>query len=180
MRIYTRTGDTGQTGLPDGTRVPKSDARVMAYGAVDEANAAIGVAVAHGVGGRLGEMLAAVQADLLTVGADLADARGAGDVRVSAAMVARLESFIDELDAGLEELTNFVLPGGTAAGAHLHHARTVMRRAEAMAASLGQGAVRPECGAYLNRASDLLFVMARSANAEGGMAEPTWGGGDTL
>lgn len=180
MRIYTRTGDAGQTGRPDGTRVPKSDARVMACGAVDEANAAIGVAVAHGVGGRLREMLAAVQADLLSVGADLADARGTGGVRVSAAMVARVESFIDELDAGLEELTSFVLPGGTAAGAHLHHARTVMRRAEAMASALGQGAVRPECAAYLNRASDLLFVMARSANAEGGMAEPTWCGGDTL
>ena len=180
MRIYTRTGDAGQTALPDGTRVPKSDARVMAYGAVDEANAAIGVAVAHGVGDRLREMLGVVQADLLTAGADLADARGTGTVRVSAEMVSRIESFIDELDAGLGELTNFVLPGGTVAGAHLHHARTVMRRAEAMAAALGQGAVRAECAAYLNRASDLLFVMARSANAEGGAAEQAWAGGDTL
>ncbi len=180
MRIYTRTGDAGQTALPDGMRVSKSDSLVMAYGAVDEASAAIGVAISHGVSKRLAEMLTIMQADLLTVGADLADEKGGGKVFVSGAMVSRLEEFIDEIDGELEPLSNFVLPGGSVAAAHLHLARTVMRRAETLTVGLVHKGARKECLAYINRASDLLFVMARAANAADGCAERTWSAKDTL
>ena len=179
MKIYTKTGDAGETGLFGGTRVPKADARVAAYGEVDELGAWLGLVRAEGVAGPLAGMLERVQRDLFALGARLADParRIAGRVTkaaVSADDVARLEGWIDELDAALPPLKRFILAGGTPAGARLHLARTVCRRAERRIAALGQDAVEPELLAYVNRLSDLLFVMARAANARAGAAEQEW------
>jgi cob(I)alamin adenosyltransferase len=179
VKIYTKTGDAGETGLLDGSRVPKADARVAAYGEVDELGAWLGLVRAEGVDGPLAAMLERVQRDLFALGARLADpARRIGEraakTAVSAADVARLEGWIDELDAGLPPLTRFILAGGTPAGARLHFARTVCRRAERRIVALGPGAVEPELLAYVNRLSDLLFVMARAANARAGVTEVEW------
>ncbi len=179
MKIYTKTGDAGETGLLDGSRVPKADARVAAYGEVDELGAWLGLVRAEGVDGPLAAMLERVQRDLFALGARLADpARRIGEraakTAVSAADVARLEGWIDELDAGLPPLKRFILAGGTPAGARLHFARTVCRRAERRIVALGPGAVEPELLAYVNRLSDLLFVMARAANARAGVTEVEW------
>lgn len=172
-KIYTRSGDKGTTGLGDGSRVPKHGLRVAAYGSVDETNAAIGLARLQ-AGGYLDDMLARIQNDLFDLGADLcvpdtpaADpARPA--LRIVAAQVARLEAEIDALNSNLAALTSFVLPGGTPLAAHLHHARTVARRAERDLTALAE--VEPINDAalrYINRLSDHLFVMARIANDEG-------------
>ena len=180
-RIYTRTGDKGDTALSDGTRVPKYDARVAAYGTVDEANATIGLVRLH-TEGVVDARLAAIQNDLFDVGADLARPNLAGDaearrpvLRAIAAQVERLEAEIDEMNADLAPLRSFVLPGGTALAAHLHLARTVTRRAERCAVELAAatGDVNPEAIRFLNRLSDWLFVAARRAN-EGGAAEVLW------
>jgi len=174
-RIYTRGGDGGQTSLGDGARVAKHDPRVAAYGTVDEANATIGLARLH-TEGALDAMLGRVQNDLFDLGADLcrpaSDPEG-GDpkrsaLRVSAAQVARLEAEIDAVNANLAELTSFVLPGGTPAAAYLHLARTVSRRAERDMTALAMAeTVNPEAVRYINRLSDLLFVLARHANDDG-------------
>jgi cob(I)alamin adenosyltransferase len=172
-RIYTRGGDKGETSLGDGRRVPKHDKRVEAYGAVDEANAALGLARLHlGRDPRANAMLGRIQNDLFDLGADLctpATGRKAkGALRIADAQVERLEREIDALNAGLKPLASFVLPGGTPASAYLHLARTVLRRAErrmtALAAvePVNQAAIR-----YANRLSDLLFVLARHCNARG-------------
>jgi len=170
-RIYTRGGDRGETSLGDGSRVRKDALRVEAYGTVDEANAVIGVARLH-AGGEADAMLGRIQNDLFDLGADLcrpADGRkGDGGLRVSAAQVERLEAEIDALNEALAPLESFVLPGGSAAAAHLHHARTVVRRAERLAVALAaEEAVNDEAVKYLNRLSDLLFVMARHCNDDG-------------
>ncbi len=180
MRIYTKKGDSGMTDLADRTRVPKSDARVMAYGAVDEANASIGIALAHMQKGPRSDALLGVQADLFVVGSELARMPADSGVSVSSEMVNELERVIDECDAELEPLANFVLPGGGVAGAHIHAARATIRRAETLAVSLGRDAVRAECLSYLNRVSDLLFVMARCVNADEQVSEQTWSRKDTL
>ena len=172
-KIYTRTGDDGTTGLGTGARIRKDDPRVEAYGDVDEANAAIGAAVIACEGGGLkdiAELLKGIQHDLFDVGADLCVPIEAGEkpkLRVQAAQTQRLERAIDRYNEGMPSLTSFVLPGGTAAAAALHLARTVLRRAERRVVTLMAAdakATNPETVRYLNRLSDLLFVLARAAN----------------
>ncbi len=166
-RIYTGGGDEGETSLGGGERVAKHDPRIAAIGAVDEANAAIGVARVH-ADGDADAMLARIQNDLFDLGADLcvreSGSRAAGALRVTDAQVARLEAEIDRLNAGLEPLNSFILPGGNAAAAHLHLARTVVRRAERRMAELAAGeALNGAARRYINRLSDHLFVLARFA-----------------
>jgi cob(I)alamin adenosyltransferase len=178
-RIYTRTGDAGTTALGDGARVPKTDPRIAAYADVDECNAAVGVALAVGhLPDRVREVLAAVQNDLFDVGADLCNPVAAQPkhppLRITEAYVTRLEGWCDEFNAELSALDSFILPGGTPGAALLHVARTVARRAERAAwALIGQDPERtgPLPATYLNRLSDLLFILARTANPEG---DVTW------
>jgi len=176
-RIYTRAGDAGETSLGDGSRVPKLDCRIGAFGTVDELNAALGVALAEPeLADRLREPLAHIQNDLFDVGADLSVPYGIGDrLRVEQAHVDRLEHLCDELNAELPMLKSFVLPGGTSAAARLHVARTTCRRAErdALTAQEETG-VNPLVLAYLNRLSDFLFIAARWANKDAGRDEPLW------
>ena len=178
MKIYTKTGDAGETALFDNTRVSKSDARVDAYGEVDELNACLGVARAAGLDADLAATVEAVQRDLMAVGARLADpnARIAPRVEkvvVDAAAVQRLERAIDALDGELPPLISFVVPGGTPASAQLHVARAVCRRTERRVVAL-TGPIDPVLIAYLNRLSDLLFTMARAVNHRAGHAETEW------
>jgi cob(I)alamin adenosyltransferase len=167
-RIYTRGGDAGQTSLGDGARVPKTDARIEAYGSVDELNSAIGFALAApDLPAEFRPWLEQVQNDLFDLGADLSvpmgDARER--LRVSGAQVQVLEQLCDRVNAGLEPLKSFVLPGGGEAAARLHLARTVCRRAERRSVALGESAeLNPAALAYLNRLSDLLFILARAAS----------------
>ena len=182
MKIYTRTGDAGDTGLFDGTRVSKADARVATYGEVDELNAWLGLARAALTGAddrepRIGTMIEQIQRDLFALGSRLADPshRIAGRVTkavISADDVARLEGWIDQLEEELPPLRRFILPGGSGPGATLHVARTVCRRAERAMVALG--GLEPELLIYINRASDLLFVMARAANGRQGSPEIEW------
>lgn len=170
-RIYTRGGDKGKTSLGNGERVAKHDRRVAAYGTVDEANAAIGVARLH-AGKDLAQLLARIQNDLFDLGADLCTPEAEDPphppLRVTAAQVDYLEGEIDRVNESLEPLNSFILPAGDAAAAHLHFARTVVRRAEREITSLStREAVNPEAIRYINRLSDLLFVLARAANAFG-------------
>jgi cob(I)alamin adenosyltransferase len=176
-RIYTRGGDAGETSLGDGARVPKHALRVAAYGTVDEANAALGIARLH-ADAAADEMLGRIQNDLFDLGADLCTPeggrRGAGALRIAAAQVERLEREIDAMNATLAPLDSFVLPGGTATAAHLHLARTVTRRAERLVSELaGVEQVNPEALKYLNRLSDHLFVLGRRVN-EGGALDVLW------
>ena len=175
-RIYTRTGDGGDTSLATGARVRKTALRVEAYGAVDETNACVGLARLHTVADPvLDAILARIQNELFDLGADLATpasglAPGAAALRILDSQVARLETEIDTLNAELSPLSSFVLPGGTAAAAALHQARTVCRRAERLAVALMDLPGEDVSGAalrYLNRLSDLLFTAARWANARG-------------
>ena len=179
MKIYTKTGDAGETSLFGSTRVSKADARVDAYGEVDELNAALGAARAAGLDDELGSALETIQKELFAVGARLADPERRIADRVTKAAVqesdvARLEQTIDRLEGELEPLRRFILPGGALAGALLHVSRTICRRAERRVVSLGPGAVEPIVIVYLNRLSDLLFVMARAANRRAGVAETEW------
>ena len=179
MKIYTRSGDAGETGLFDGTRVPKSDPRVAAYGDVDEVGAWLGMAAAAAIDERLAAMLERIQRDLFGLGARLADpahriAERVTKATVSAEDVQRLENWIDALEGELPPLRRFILAGGSPAGAALHVARTICRRAERSIVSLGPGAVEPELLTYVNRLSDLLFVMARAANHRAGSPEVEW------
>jgi cob(I)alamin adenosyltransferase len=169
-RIYTRLGDDGDTHLGDMRRVRKTSARVVAYGDVDELNSVIGVARAQDPGNARDRRLAAIQNDLFDLGADLcvppAGDGGEGRLRVSPGQVERLERWCDEVNAELPSLTSFVLPAGSPAAAALHHARAVCRRAERSAVALADvEEVGAEALAYLNRLSDLLFILARAANA---------------
>ena len=174
-RIYTRTGDAGTTGLVDGSRLSKADARLAAIGDVDEANSALGLAVVALGDGPLAPLFARIQNDLFDLGADLATpmadgtaSGGDGALRIVAVQVERLESEIDALNADLQPLTSFILPGGSPAAAALHLARAVTRRAERSAVTLAAAAaVNPPALAYLNRLSDLLFVAARAVNGNG-------------
>jgi cob(I)alamin adenosyltransferase len=179
MKIYTRTGDGGETGLFDGTRVSKADARVAAYGDVDELNAWLGLARAGGVDRDVAQMLEQIQRDLFAVGARLADpshriARRVEKAAVAQEDVSRLEGWIDRLESELPPLKRFILAGGSPAGASLHLARTVCRRAERAMVALGPDAFEPELLVYVNRLSDLLFVMARAVNHRAGAAEIEW------
>ena len=179
MKIYTRTGDAGETSLFDNTRVSKADARVDAYGEVDELNAAVGVAIAAGPGEDIAAELQSVQRELFALGARLADPSWRIAERVNKAVITndqveRLERAIDRLEGEVTPLRRFILPGGTSAGALLHLARTVCRRAERRVVGLGANAVEPPVIVYLNRLSDLLFVMARVANGRAGVPDIEW------
>ena len=179
MKIYTKTGDQGETGLFDGTRVSKSDPRVDAYGEVDEVNAWLGLARAEGVDAEIGAMLEQLQRDLFAVGAMMADPGHHIATRVKKALlaetdIARLEGWIDTLEATLTPLRRFILAGGTRAGGSLHVARTVCRRAERRMIALGPDAVDENVLVFVNRLSDLLFVMARAVNARAGVSEVEW------
>jgi cob(I)alamin adenosyltransferase len=178
LKIYTKTGDSGETSLFDNTRVSKADARVDAYGEVDELNACLGAARAAGLDAELSAVLELIQQELFAIGARLADPSQRIAARVTKAdildaQIARLETTIDRLEAELPPLRRFILPGGSAAGSLLHLARTVCRRAERRVIAL-PAPVDPIVVIYLNRLSDLLFVMARAANHRSGVPETEW------
>jgi cob(I)alamin adenosyltransferase len=178
-RIYTRTGDEGLTGLGGGQRVHKDSARVEAYGTVDELNSQLGVALAIGLCDRLEAELPRIQNELFDLGSDLATP-AVSQARhpvptVEPRHIEKLERLIDELNATVGPLENFLLPGGSAGAAQLHVARTVCRRAERAATRLArEEAIGPTVLPYLNRLSDALFVMARFENHERGVSEPLW------
>ena len=176
-RIYTKTGDKGETALGDGTRRPKHDLRIHAYGTVDEANAAIGLARLDAES-ELNLTLGRIQNDLFDLGADLSTPengrRGEGRLRIIDSQVERLEREIDLMNAALKPLDSFVLPGGTPAAAYLHLARTIVRRAERLMVELAQSEkVSPTTIRYINRLSDHLFVASRLAN-DGGAKDVLW------
>lgn len=195
-KIYTRTGDTGETGLFDGTRVPKGDARVAAYGDVDETNAFIGAARAFVQDKEVNGLLLKIQKDLFTIGAQLADPRRGGPpvgregaplrkahgprgreekFALDQARIAEFEAAIDRYQAELEPLKGFILPCGSPAGSLLHVARTVCRRAERAVVGLSQSlSINPDVIVYLNRLSDLLFVLARVENRKAGEQQVPW------
>ncbi|MBE8191127.1 MAG: cob(I)yrinic acid a,c-diamide adenosyltransferase [Alphaproteobacteria bacterium] len=190
-KIYTRKGDDGTTALADGTRRHKDDARIESYGAIDEANATIGIARLHtsdpirgGVHKTLDDILLRLQNDLFDLGADLAtpvskEKAKKKSLRIQPQQVERLEQEIDMLNKDLAPLTSFILSGGSAAAAHLHLARTIIRRAERVMSAVHKNkdkddALSPEARQFINRASDLLFVAARIANANEGVEDVLW------
>jgi cob(I)alamin adenosyltransferase len=178
-RLYTRKGDEGETSLGGGQRVPKDSLRVAAVGAIDELNASLGVALAHGLAPRLAKVLPPLQNELFHLGSDLCfleeDKAKYPLPQIEARHIDHLEALVDEFNAAVGPLRNFILPGGSVGAAHLHVARTVCRRAERAVVSLarqepvGEFALR-----YLNRLSDLLFAMARYENKQRGVDEPLW------
>ena len=176
MKIYTRTGDDGTTALFSGGRVPKSHLRVETYGTVDELNAVLGVIRTHAP--RSDDWLAQIQRDLFNLGSDFAtplESNSDWVVRMDEARIRWLEELIDKLESDLPPLRNFILPGGTPAAAQVHVARTVCRRAERAAVALQiHEAINPQALVYLNRLSDLLFVLARWENHQAGIAEEKW------
>jgi cob(I)alamin adenosyltransferase len=175
-RIYTRGGDAGETSLGDGGRVSKLDPRIAAFGTVDELNAAVGVALSADCPQPISNVLTRVQNELFDLGADLSvPMEHESRLRVTQAQVDALERDCDDFNEELPELKSFVLPGGSEAAARLHVARTVCRRAEREAlAAAGAHAVNPLALVYLNRLSDLLFILARAANAADAFGEPLW------
>lgn len=180
MKIYTKAGDGGETGLGDGTRVPKDALRVAAYGDVDELNAAVGLARAEGLASEDDALLHEIQRALFALGAQLADPRArlrdkTAKVALGSDDIGLLEQAIDAREPELEPLRSFILPGGCRAGALLHLARTVCRRAERTSVALARAeGLEPGLVTYLNRLSDLLFVMARHANRRAGRADVPW------
>jgi cob(I)alamin adenosyltransferase len=180
-RIYTGGGDRGETSLGDGSRVSKLDCRIGAFGTVDEVNAQLGVVLAGRLAAAIRPVLERVQNELFDVGADLSVPWGVTDrLRVDDASIERLEHDCDRFNADLSELRSFVLPGGTEAAARLHVARTICRRAEREVLLAGEEVgLNPLVLVYLNRLSDLLFILARAANAEAGRDEPLWKPGDS-
>jgi cob(I)alamin adenosyltransferase len=176
VKIYTKTGDAGETGLFGGGRVPKDDPRVRAYGDVDELNAALGLAASLDPAGFESDFLQSLQRDLFAIGAELATPN-AGKVReqVSTDRVSAIEQIIDKHEATLPPLKNFILPGGTPKAAALHLARTTCRRAERAVVTLSRDQkINPVIIHYLNRLSDLLFVLARAVNKQAGRADIVW------
>src|SRR5262245_26591996 len=180
-RIYTRGGDRGETSLGDGTRTPKLDARIVAYGTVDELNSHLGVVLAGECPPPVRETLVRIQNELFDLGADLSvPLEHEGRLRIEQEAIDRLEGECDRFNEDLPPLTSFVLPGGTFSAATLHVARTVCRRAERDAlAAAGEHDLNALAVVYLNRLSDLLFILARTANVHEGVGEPLWrpGGG---
>jgi cob(I)alamin adenosyltransferase len=181
VKIYTKTGDQGMTGLLGTGRVPKDDFRIEAYGTVDELNAVLGLARAQALDSAADALAAELQNDLFVVGSALADPSPTGPFHhaISAQHVARLETQIDALETELRPLTQFILPGGTPAAAHVHLARTVCRRAERLVVRLSRQPGEEVSRAlviYLNRLSDLLFVMARVVNHRAGVVDTPWTG----
>ena len=179
VSIYTKTGDAGDTSLFDGTRVSKTHPRVIAYGDVDEVQACLGMVRAAGLPQDLDDMCVSLQRDLFALGARLADpshkiAKRVEKIVIDDASIARLEGWIDKLDQEIAPLRHFILSDGCPAGAALHYARTVCRRAERSVLLLGTEAVEPVVIVYLNRLSDLLFTIARAANHRAGVPETQW------
>jgi len=166
MKIYTKTGDDGNTGLQGNFRISKSHPRIISYGTIDEANAALGLVLTNSLDEDIAKILTDIQNDLFLVGTDLSNPN-LNDVknRVSLAMVTRLEQYIDKFESELLPLANFILPGGDVAAAQLHHVRTIVRRAETQVVQLSEkDEINSNCIQYLNRLSDLFFVMARLIN----------------
>ena len=181
-RIYTGGGDRGETSLGDGSRVSKLDCRISAFGTVDELNSWLGVVLAGAVPDDVRSVLERVQNELFDVGADISVPFGVGDgrLRVSRPQIQELERDCDRFNASLPELKSFVLPGGSEAAARLHVARAVCRRAERAALDASQELeLNGDVLVYLNRLSDLLFILARAANAAGGHDEPLWKPGES-
>lgn len=181
MKIYTKTGDDGLTGLLANRRVPKDDARIEAYGTVDELNALLGLVRSCDIDSRADVLLNSIQNQLFVVGSALADPVPDGPFHksVTAEHIKFLESSIDQMEEELNPLTQFILPGGSAASSHVHLARTVARRAERWVVHLGRQPgedVPHELVIYLNRLSDLLFVLARALNHRKGIADVPWTG----
>jgi len=178
-RIYTKTGDGGETSLGDGKRVSKTDIRIAAYGGVDELNSVLGITLTAVSSADLQKILKHIQNDLFDIGADLCVPESAETpeyprLRVTAVQVEQLEAWIDSANESLQPLTSFILPGGSPAAAHLHHARTVCRRVEIGVIELaGRDTINPQVITYLNRLSDLLFVLARVAN-DNGRSDVLW------
>lgn len=175
MKIYTKTGDDGTTGLQGNVRVLKSNPRIIAYGAVDEANAALGIALTYELDEELREILTLLQNELFVVGADLSNISENHENRVTKEMIDNLEQLIDKFDDELEPLTNFILPGGDRVASQIHFVRTIIRRSECNTIILKQTEdINENCIAYLNRLSDLLFVLARTINNRKGKKDIPW------
>lgn len=176
MKIYTKTGDDGNTGLQGNLRISKSHPRIIAYGTVDEANAALGIVLANSLDDDIINLLTKIQNELFLVGADLSNPN-LNDVknRISLEMIQNLESSIDQFASELSPLTNFILPGGDIAGAQLHYARTIVRRAETQVVKLSEkDEINSNCIIYLNRLSDLFFVVGRLINKRKGKDDILW------
>jgi len=182
MKIYTRTGDKGETSLHGGRRVPKDDLRIDAYGHVDELNSWIGLVRSHNPERTIDSVLASIQNDLFVLGADLAtplDIKKAGVTRIEPHHIQKLEQEIDSIEEKLEPLASFILPGGSTLASHLHIARTICRRAECRVVRLSKDvSLGPHPLVYLNRLSDLLFVLSRFANRLTSMPETRWPSAD--
>lgn len=180
MKIYTKTGDGGQTSLFGGKRVWKDDLRIAAYGSIDELNALLGIAVCKIKNQELKEIVRSIQNDLFTVGSDLATPIDKGNTgfiipRIDDSFITKLELLIDKLDSNLPELKNFILPGGSIGASHLHLARTICRRAEREIVALSKNdKINSKLEIYVNRLSDLLFVLARAENHSGGIEDIPW------
>ncbi len=176
MKIYTKTGDDGNTGLQGNFRIAKSHPRIIAYGTVDEANAALGIVLANSLDDEVTKILTEIQNDLFLVGADLSNPN-LNDLknRVSLDMIEKLEHHIDKFESELSPLTNFILPGGDIAAAQLHHVRTIVRRAETQVVQLSEkDEINSNCIKYLNRLSDLFFVMGRLINKRKNVDDVIW------
>jgi len=176
MKIYTKTGDDGTTGLQGGKRISKSNIRIQAYGAVDELNASIGLILSNKINTELEKLLESIQNDLFVVGSDLSNPDlSSKENRVTSEMVVNIEKNIDLFENELPPITNFILPGGHELASLIHVARTITRRAETQVISLDEsGIVNEECKKYLNRLSDLLFVLARIVNKKNGFEDIIW------
>lgn len=176
MKIYTKTGDDGTTGLQGGKRILKSDLRIRAYGAVDEINSCLGIILATDLDSDVATMLIRIQNELFVTGSDLSNPNLSDSKnRVTRQMIERLESEIDSLESEIAPLTNFILPGGHSTAAFIHLARTVTRRAEIEVVALSQHEeLNSNCQKYLNRLSDLLFVLARVMNRRNGIPDTIW------
>ena len=176
MKIYTKTGDDGNTGLQGNLRIGKSHPRIMAYGTVDETNAALGVVLANSLDTDISEILTDIQNDLFLVGADLSNPNlNDSKNRVSLEMIEKIESLIDKFESELPPLTNFILPGGVLAASQIHYVRTVVRRAETLVVSLSEkDEINSNCIKYLNRLSDFLFVLGRLINKRSNREDILW------
>ena len=176
MKIYTKTGDSGETGIQGNVRMSKSHPRIIAYGSVDEANATLGVVLSNDLDNELKEILVNLQNELFVVGADLSNPDTEDDKnRVTSEMVKNLETLIDKYEQELEPLTNFILPGGQLPAAQIHFCRTIVRRAETQIVLLAESdKVNGECIRYMNRLSDLLFVLGRVLNKRRGIKDRIW------
>ena len=176
MKIYTKTGDDGNTGLQGDFRISKSHSRIMAYGTVDEANAAIGIVLTNTLDDDIRQVLTQIQNELFLLGSDLSN-QNLNDLknRISLESVEKLEEIIDKFELELSPITNFILPGGNVAAAQIHQVRTIVRRAETLVVKLSdKNEINSNCIKYLNRLSDLMFVMGRLINKRNGVEDIIW------